>query len=1780
MKKKFLFLILTLLAIVAASPHANAWVLSDFTKIVGWDIARPSTPTTNLAWNSLSLTNGSVEFVALGSDAYISLVTSDGKAVGNHNSEVKVDETTGTFWENKANYSVGSDPGDYYKLHLSGMTKGSTYTFTIDIKDNNPYVKSFKLKSTSTTLTVSKVEVFNRMTDSNKYSASFTKQADGSWVLAGGFTPKDCASKEHNTWWTSMHRIRVTLSDNSSKEYTASNGINDDTFWVTNDSYDMGVAVTGYFHIPESKVGKTVTLTFTGTTLSKMTFENAVSSKTYTATVNATNRTDITAMTMTVTGATPAVTNKPMTQSGNNWTCTFQSTTAPTKVTYSWTGSSNGSKEATWAANSISNSTTLEALPVETLTQMYVMSEALGWGTSGKKMTTNASAQTATYTTTVEIPANTRWKVASGDYDINLNNKGRYAFKYSDGSDFDCTIIDDDAIKVSKPLPVGTVIEYSYTTKNATVTVPNPVAVTIAKVEIYNSNNSDTKTFANNNGSWTLAGFVPESWANNSDGKSKYRIRVILSDGTSKIYTAVDAQDVNYWLTASKSYDMKIASTGWFLFDKLEGKDKVNLSLSFTGNTLSKIALEYVASTSTVNMPLKPSDFANGRKHYFLVGFRTAGWRLQPEWELLQVDNNHYALPANQRLMYNQYFGIAKVDTYDDYIHQRYIMYYNPQYMVKTDAPGTISLSTYRNNNGYDFPDKETNTKSNCMLWSRGLNVGTPNQDIMDENTIRWSYPSVLKKFQISVNASGAPTTLDIESTQDPAEVVKHRAFTLVGGEIRSNVNYNINGKNTTIGQANYTTEKLTHVPGWQNPWVQYDADGKPYIDANGHAVFHTAYDADYLPKHPSQFDYTLDDGTQFSYNSNRITFVEVSTMSDDELAKDEFADLYKMFDAKSHDFSTCKETHNNGDFMYTEKWNAPGNDYPQFDGKNVTTNSSYSHSDWKCFVVKDMWVRGSFKIWSGWGGNLKHGEGDGVGYENGQPNDNIRNSARWFPANGGHGTLKTNKAVKGGHVRGDNATCDVYGCRMDVEAADFNIESTDANDTKLRYYKRVILWYPGGECGFNSAVLQLIVDEGGPAIQARRADKSHLSYRWNIPEGASTEDVVDSYTILRRNTETGQTVTVKAETGISLDPGTRVEYTPWTDETAEVQPGEYEYEITIHYKASGLSKSAISNPVQIFADAQPVSLKAEQYMDGDLYSFDLVLTPVLSEKELNREANSKTGLSMAKKIRIWSDDEYTKQAMAAMRGDVLPNGWDKLDDGYYYTITDADKTDLTIEPITLLDIAPNAGLNGVDDNVYSFKVQLTCTDGDQADWESLQYVEAQASASIYAPTVDIHLAQPTIAMIGTVEERDVIARKFDAEGAYKSLPYGSYHSDGRIENPALYTLFNEIRAKATIDPLKVTSSVRENWTINYCLTVNNNDKVTLENGTPTDITIHGLSANTAAATISVDASAKVAVTYTRGDGKYEAIVMPGSSQNFKHTFPEPVFTPGEKTWFQRNYAEPNNASPQNNRALAFAQFDGTVTGIEPNLNYYVGFNFTDDAVAGILDGLKELRSTGTSEGDYKDQLLYWSVINDMAAQGGRVIGRRSSGAGATTGKLVGELPFDYLYYNHVDNTAYLNEWTVANNSWTEAFKAGNNRLPLEVGPIAVGEYGTDISLTEATINGKVDIVYPIYEDLAVTDETPASAQLRAGAAQEPEALYAPATIDIANIKAIPTSDSATLIALDASNKVTGIEQISADSLGSDAEIYNLQGIRIYNPAPGNTYIVRRGATVSKVLYK
>lgn len=73
-------------------------------------------------------------------------------------------------------------------------------------------------------------------------------------------------------------------------------------------------------------------------------------------------------------------------------------------------------------------------------------------------------------------------------------------------------------------------------------------------------------------------------------------------------------------------------------------------------------------------------------------------------------------------------------------------------------------------------------------------------------------------------------------------------------------------------------------------------------------------------------------------------------------------------------------------------------------------------------------------------------------------------------------------------------------------------------------------------------------------------------------------------------------------------------------------------------------------------------------------------------------------------------------------------------------------------------------------------------------------------------------------------------------------------------------------------------------------------------------------------------------------------------------------------------------------------------------------------------------------------------------------------------------------------------------------------------------------------------------------------------------------TVDSYNI-ASPVVTTGVVKTSDGNGATSGIENVSVDNANAPIEFFNLQGVRVVNPADGGIYIMRQGSTVKKVIF-
>ena len=568
-----------------------------------------------------------------------------------------------------------------------------------------------------------------------------------------------------------------------------------------------------------------------------------------------------------------------------------------------------------------------------------------------------------------------------------------------------------------------------------------------------------------------------------------------------------------------------------------------------------------------VHMPLSESDFENGKKHYFLVGNRMGEWRLLPEWELKADANGDMVL--KNRWIYPGGFAIGVVDSYDNYIKHKYT-YYSKQWAFKDDV---LECNE-------DFSGTGASMTATGTIQSPSNNFWTEFSSSNGGGDYWQATGTLVTEIRVGLNGSGLPSTLTLK-VGEKADFNKYRFFTLVGDGIYNTNFCNSYGPGTTLQKSKGQTTNN----GWQEGWIQYDpVTHEPYVDGNYNYLYHTSYTPDYFKANPSLFNQTLADGSTFSYTSKEAQFVEYTHLSD--LENDPYKEFYQSFAGTTKTISTGVEMPGNGYNFKVETVNG-----------DVTPNA-----EWHCYVVRDMWVSGEFKIWTGWGGNdLKSG---------GSPDP----GATWHGENGGPDRSSTQEVEAYDVTSG--GTVKLYRNGKNIDGVNYKTSSGD-----LVYYNRVILWYnvtdgiggdnstgSGNTPGVGRSFVQFIQESAGPAIFAQLANNPNTSannaikYNWYLNAAQNATDSnrkVVGYQIQRYRYVDG------VKTFIGYPEGDYVDISKYNVTVAKLQqenagiysftsftdagidgssgfaPGMYQYDIVVTFEDG--TKSAVSNKVAIY---------------------------------------------------------------------------------------------------------------------------------------------------------------------------------------------------------------------------------------------------------------------------------------------------------------------------------------------------------------------------------------------------------------------------------------------------------------------------------------------------------------------------------------------------------------------------------------------------------------------
>ncbi len=897
---------------------------------------------------------------------------------------------------------------------------------------------------------------------------------------------------------------------------------------------------------------------------------------------------------------------------------------------------------------------------------------------------------------------------------------------------------------------------------------------------------------------WTLSTSV-----NKNDDKStdeKYRYRVYLTE-TEYVDYSTDANNNDSYLgesysgglyeisssTASFCMNLTYAYFGVTLYDGVLYTTKVSGSAISASDMTDPTPDPEVDETSElVNMPLKKADFADGKAHYFVVGTRMSEWRLQPEWELLDTDGDGTYTLAN-RLLYTGMMGIAKVESYDDYIHQRYTFYsYNTN--VTGDKELTLTTKTNPNASLLAVTCAESTNKFTAVNYGKSYTKGqfTSSNTIiwgssLTEDGIRLSQPTYVGTISIKDNGDNGLTLTFSDSSSDASVIANYRTFSLVGSAV---VNVDYNSDETCRTPLRNDGSGPTD---WQEAWIQYDNYGKPYYDAYGNSLYQTVFQREWLANHPTIFK--AEDG--FEYNSLNIVF---------------------NYDASQTHSATIPAT---GEYGWATD-----------NGSVTSPNKSYSvtnNDGWQCFVVENMWLGEQFKIWTGWGGADKTQDGSGIG----------SGDARWNYENGGHHTgadwtISADKTI-------------YYGTDRDINKADFDL----GDRIFARYVK--VWWNPSK--GFDGSFLQLITEVGGPEISCARADKHALQYTWTVPNAATqlANYDVKNIKIVRYRLDSNKNETSIVISDVAYAQGdlngadiTTVAVKDQLDPNY-AEGGYYWYNIVIDYygnstaeEKSDFSRDAESNRVYIYYDVIPDAATVKQLVyttadgtpengtrvDDDAetkyYSFDLAVNASapasLIDATYTKDGETVDVLSLVKYYVVGVPNpnsnlyiDYSDNATLLTASDL--SAWTDLNfstDYTYFGLTPDKDNNYVMPEFVLYNVIPGKFYVATGNN---FTVDMISEDGDASAWAAYNVTTAKPQTTMTVPTTSYSVEYFTIDPIET-------SAYYKADDADTNMPYGA--SDAQ---PVSYKKLNKLMTKdGQILPLMVTNSVLNAWDVTYGL--------------------------------------------------------------------------------------------------------------------------------------------------------------------------------------------------------------------------------------------------------------------------------------------------------------------------------------------------------------------------
>lgn len=385
----------------------------------------------------------------------------------------------------------------------------------------------------------------------------------------------------------------------------------------------------------------------------------------------------------------------------------------------------------------------------------------------------------------------------------------------------------------------------------------------------------------------------------------------------------------------------------------------------------------------------------------------------------------------------------------------------------------------------------------------------------LDEQTLNDLPKNPLSEGRL-FNATFDPKTSKLTFEEDPSANQKMPFISLVGYMMQQDAAY------PTPRGVEGTPAGVTTAKGWQEAWLQYDAEGNLLKDRKGNVMYSTMWP----PKNPVYF--TANAGGERHYSSDQMTFSPVKA-------------------AGKYVAKTGAEWE--AELKASDNANADA-----YQGLDLVDDATYYR-----YVVDDIWYVGAGKIWTGWAGQTVNRDGKQI--------------AQWSNhRNWGYGNKKATD-TDGTSIKPETT----YGVSTE-EGANGNFLFEQPT-----FFKTIEFFYDNNDPEKASKIYTTLAY--GSASIAAKSNKEDGAYKKgsyqpsvSVPEGVT----VTGYTIYRYDATTNQLAPIGDDGGKVAEGTTDPNSTEFTFDNEGLADGRYYYVLKVDFN-NGRSSKVRSNPFIIY---------------------------------------------------------------------------------------------------------------------------------------------------------------------------------------------------------------------------------------------------------------------------------------------------------------------------------------------------------------------------------------------------------------------------------------------------------------------------------------------------------------------------------------------------------------------------------------------------------------------